>query len=61
MNLDLLLDNLPNRALLFLFLGIIAARLKSDIEIPSYASKFISLCLLFSIESKEGKFSKNVL
>jgi hypothetical protein len=55
MNLDLLFDNLTNPALLFFLLGIIATRLKSDIEIPNNTSKFISLYLLFSIGFKGGQ------
>ncbi|TDP61167.1 sodium-dependent bicarbonate transport family permease [Flavobacterium dankookense] len=55
MNFNLLLDNLTNPALLFFLLGIIAARLKSDLEIPSNSSKFISLYLLFSIGFKGGQ------
>lgn len=55
MNLDLLLDNLTNPALLFFLLGIIAVQLKSDLEIPPNSSKFISLYLLFSIGFKGGQ------
>ncbi|MDI9258137.1 sodium-dependent bicarbonate transport family permease [Flavobacterium sedimenticola] len=55
MNLDLLFDNLTNPALLFFMLGIMAARLKSDLEIPPNSSKFISLYLLFSIGFKGGQ------
>ena len=55
MTLDLLLDNLTNPALLFFFLGILAVQLKSDLEIPSTSSKFISLYLLFSIGFKGGQ------
>lgn len=55
MNLQLLLDNLTNPALLFFILGIIAVRLKSDLEIPANSSKFISLYLLFSIGFKGGQ------
>lgn len=55
MNLDLLLDNLKNPALLFFILGIIATRLKSDLQIPPNSSKFISLYLLFSIGFKGGQ------
>jgi hypothetical protein len=55
MNIDLLLDNLTNPALLFFLLGIIATRLKSDLEIPPNSSKFISLYLLFSIGFKGGQ------
>ncbi|MFY8180734.1 MAG: sodium-dependent bicarbonate transport family permease [Flavobacterium sp.] len=55
MNLNLLLDNLTNPALLFFLLGIIAVKLKSDLEIPPNSSKFISLYLLFSIGFKGGQ------
>ena len=55
MNFTLLLENLTNPALLFFLLGIIAVRLKSDLEIPANSSKFISLYLLFSIGFKGGQ------
>lgn len=55
MNLDLLIDNLTNPALLFFFLGILAVHCKSDLEIPPNSSKFISLYLLFSIGFKGGQ------
>lgn len=55
MNLDLLIDNLTNPALLFFVLGILAVQLKSDLAIPSNSSKFISLYLLFSIGFKGGQ------
>ena len=55
MNLNLLFDNLTNPALLFFLLGIIAVKLKSDLEIPTNTSKFISLYLLFSIGFKGGQ------
>jgi hypothetical protein len=55
MNQNLLLDNLTNPALLFFALGILAVKLKSDLEIPSPTSKFISLYLLFSIGFKGGQ------
>ncbi len=55
MNLDLLIDNLTNPALLFFILGIVAVYLKSDLEIPPGSSKFISLYLLFSIGFKGGQ------
>lgn len=55
MNLDLLLENLSNPALLFFILGIVAVYLKSDLEIPENSSKFISLYLLFSIGFKGGQ------
>ena len=55
MNPQLLLENLTNPALLFFALGIIAVKLKSDLEIPATTSKFISLYLLFSIGFKGGQ------
>jgi len=55
MNLNLLLDNLTNPALLFFFLGILAVQLRSDLEIPKNSSKFISLYLLLSIGFKGGQ------
>ena len=55
MNLDLLIDNLTNPALLFFVLGIIAVLVKSDLEIPANSSKFISLYLLFAIGFKGGQ------
>lgn len=55
MNLNLLFENLTNPALLFFLLGILAVRLKSDLEIPQNSSKFISLYLLFSIGFKGGQ------
>lgn len=55
MNYNLLIENLTNPALLFFVLGIIAVCVKSDLEIPSNSSKFISLYLLFSIGFKGGQ------
>jgi uncharacterized protein len=55
MNLNLLIENLTSPALLFFILGIVAVRVKSDLEIPSGSSKFISLYLLFSIGFKGGQ------
>lgn len=55
MNLDLLVSNLTSPAFLFFILGIIAVKLKSDLEIPANSSKFISLYLLFSIGFKGGQ------
>ena len=55
METQLLIDNLTNPALLFFFLGMLAVRLKSDLEIPSNSSKFISLYLIFSIGFKGGQ------
>ena len=55
MNFDLLYSNLTNPTLLFFILGIIAAAIKSDLEIPASSYKFISLYLLFSIGFKGGQ------
>lgn len=55
MNFDLLILNITNPAFLFFLLGIIAVKLKSDLEIPSGSSKFISLYLLFCIGFKGGQ------
>jgi hypothetical protein len=55
MNLELLLSNITSPAFLFFILGIIAVKLKSDLEIPANSSKFISLYLLFSIGFKGGQ------
>lgn len=55
MNLNLLIDNLTSPALLFFVLGIVAVRVKSDLEIPPTSSKFISLYLLFAIGFNGGQ------
>ncbi|HPR30175.1 MAG: sodium-dependent bicarbonate transport family permease [Chitinophagales bacterium] len=55
MDLNLLIDNLTNPALLFFVLGIIAVWVKSDLEIPPTSSKFISLYLLFAIGFRGGQ------
>jgi uncharacterized protein len=55
MNFQILLSNLTNPTLLFFVLGIIAVRIKSDLEIPAASAKFISLYLLFSIGFKGGQ------
>ena len=55
MNLNLLLENLTNPALLFFVLGIFAVQLKSDLVIPENSAKFISLYLLFAIGFKGGQ------
>ncbi len=55
MNIDLLIENLKNPALLFFILGFIAVRLNSDLRIPENSSKFISIYLLFSIGFKGGQ------
>lgn len=55
MDLQLIIENLTNPALLFFVLGIFAVWLKSDLAIPANSSKFISLYLLFSIGFKGGQ------
>jgi hypothetical protein len=55
MNLNLLIENLTNPALLFFVLGLVAVGLKSDLQIPKNSSKFISLYLLFAIGFKGGQ------
>lgn len=55
MQFEILISNLTNPTLLFFILGIIATRLKSDLEIPESTSKFISLYLLFAIGFKGGQ------
>jgi hypothetical protein len=52
---QLLIDNLLNPALLFFVFGIIAVRLKSDLEIPHTSSKFIAMYLLLSIGFNGGQ------
>ncbi len=55
MDFQILLSNLTNPTLLFFVLGIFAAIVKSDLEIPASSSKFISLYLLFAIGFKGGQ------
>jgi hypothetical protein len=55
MNLQLLIDNITNPALLFFVLGVLAVYLKSDLEIPPNSSKFTSIYLLFAIGFKGGQ------
>ena len=55
MNTSLIFDNLTNPALLFFILGMVAVKLKSDLEIPPNSSKFISLYLLFAIGFNGGR------
>lgn len=55
MQLQTILENLTNPALLFFMLGIIAVQLKSDLKIPENSSKFISMYLLLSIGFKGGQ------
>ena len=55
MEVQFLIENLTNPALLFFVLGLLAVKLKSDLEIPPNSSKFISLYLLFAIGFKGGQ------
>lgn len=55
MDLGILISNLTNPTLLLFVLGIVAASLKSDLEIPESSSKFISLYLLSLSDSKEAR------
>ena len=54
MNIELLLSNLLNPAVLFFFLGILAVFARSDLEIPQSISKLMSLYLLLAIGFKGG-------
>lgn len=54
MNLELLLSNLLNPAVMFFFLGILAVLVRSDLEIPQSISKLMSLYLLLAIGFKGG-------
>ena len=55
MDFEILISNLTNPTLLFFVLGIFAAVVKSDLEIPEGSVKFISLYLLFAIGFKGGQ------
>jgi hypothetical protein len=55
MQIQTVLENLTNPALLFFLLGIIAVQIKSDLNIPENSSKFISMYLLLSIGFKGGQ------
>ncbi len=55
MDFQILISNLTNPTLLFFALGIVAAIVKSDLEIPEGSVKFISLYLLFAIGFKGGQ------
>lgn len=55
MDTNILVYNLTNPTLLFFVLGVIAAFLKSDLEVPPGSVKFISLYLLFSIGFRGGQ------
>lgn len=55
MDFQILHYNITNPTLLFFVLGIFAAIIKSDLEIPETTIKFIALYLLFSIGFKGGQ------
>jgi hypothetical protein len=55
MDTSILISNITNPTLLFFLLGVFAALVKSDLEIPAQTVKFISLYLLFSIGFKGGQ------
>jgi hypothetical protein len=55
MDFQILLNNLTNPSLLFFILGILAVKLKSDLEIPATSAKFIALYLMLSIGFKGGQ------
>ncbi|MGZ4066262.1 MAG: sodium-dependent bicarbonate transport family permease [Bacteroidia bacterium] len=54
MDINQLLNNFLSPPVPFFFLGLIAVLAKSDLEIPSQISKFISLYLLMAIGFKGG-------
>ncbi len=54
MNLELLLDNLLSPPILFFALGVLAARVGSDLEVPPAISRLFSLYLLWAIGFKGG-------
>jgi hypothetical protein len=53
--LEIITSNFTNPTFLFFLLGITAALIKSDLEIPAQSVKFISLYLLFAIGFKGGQ------
>lgn len=55
MDFQLLINNLSNPSLLFFVLGVLAVKLKSDLQIPGTSSKFIALYLMLSIGFKGGQ------
>ena len=52
--LELFLTNIASPPLLFFFLGLMAALLRSDLDVPASVAKFLSLYLLFAIGFKGG-------
>jgi hypothetical protein len=55
MDFQILINNLTNPSLLFFILGVLAVKLKSDLEIPPTSAKFIALYLMISIGFKGGQ------
>ena len=55
MDFQILVNNLTNPSLLFFILGVLAVKLKSDLEIPPTSAKFIALYLMISIGFKGGQ------
>jgi len=55
MDFQILISNLTNPTLLFFLLGVVAALVKSDLEVPSNSVRFIALYLLFAIGFKGGQ------
>ena len=55
MDFQILINNLTNPSLLFFILGVLAVKLKSDLEIPATSAKFIALYLMISIGFKGGQ------
>jgi len=55
MDFHILINNLTNPSLLFFILGVLAVKLKSDLEIPPTSAKFIALYLMISIGFKGGQ------
>lgn len=55
MDFTSLFTNFTNPVLLFFVLGIVASRLRSDLEIPAPIAKFLSLYLLLAIGFKGGQ------
>lgn len=55
MDFQILINNLSNPSLLFFILGVLAVKLKSDLEIPPTSAKFIALYLMISIGFKGGQ------
>lgn len=59
-NLSLAVSNLTSVAVIVFFLGLLAARIKSDVRIPEPVYQIISIYLLFGIGLKGGHSLKEV-